>query len=83
MRARERVGGGSIRFVTDGLDAACAARVPVDLVAAAPDGVGAVAQRVLDEFVARGATVAATPEGPYCAPLAPSVPFTPTSSPRS
>jgi len=70
-RVLEKVGQDGLHFVTDGLSTDDLAVCFVNGHAAASGEVGPRVQELLDGLVKDGATVAAFPEGPYCAPVAP------------
>lgn len=65
-RALEKVGQANLHFYTPGLEAATLAELSV--VPHATSDVGGALQRAIDEAMAAGKTIAAFPEGPYCAP---------------
>ena len=58
-----------MHFVTDGLPAATLSAMSVSGLAVPPGGVGPSVQELLDRALAGGQTLAAFPEGPYCAPV--------------
>jgi nickel-dependent lactate racemase len=68
-RALEKVGQEHLHFVTSGLTDAQLSTLSVTGVRAGGEGTGRAVQALLDRLAARGKTVAALPEGPYCAPL--------------
>jgi nickel-dependent lactate racemase len=64
-----RVGGRNVHFITAGLDAALAARLPFDARVTPAADVQCIAQETLDGLLTRATAVAAIPDGPYCAPV--------------
>lgn len=67
-RALEKAGENHVRFVTGGIAPETLHRLSVNATYA-PDDPTAALQRLVDACVARGRTIAAVPEGPYCTPV--------------
>ena len=70
VKALERVGQDGLHFVTDGLSASELSRLSVNPHAVQPAEVEDTVQELVDRLVGSGASLAAFPEGPYCAPVA-------------
>ena len=68
-RALERVGEEGLHFITDGLDFPRIATLTVNGHAVEPGRVAETVQELLEQAATGGRTVAAIPEGPYCAPV--------------
>jgi nickel-dependent lactate racemase len=68
-RALERVGESNLHFVTDGLSAEQLSGLSVTGHAAPRGDVARIVRELLDRALAKGGTVAAFPEGPYCVPV--------------
>lgn len=70
-RTLERIGEEHLLFLTDGLAPEVTARLSVTPAVRDGAGLQAALQAAIDEAAATGLKIAALPEGPYCAPIAP------------
>ncbi len=68
-RTLAKLGEENLRFVTAGLDEKTLSTLSVNPFAVPRDAVQATIQKMIDEAVASGKTIAVFPEGPYCAPV--------------
>jgi len=68
-RTLAKLGEENLRFVTAGLSEEQLKKLSVNPLAVPRDAVQATIQKLIDEAVAEGKTIAVFPEGPYCAPI--------------
>lgn len=68
-RTLAKLGEENLRFVTAGLSEEQLKKLSVNPFAVPRDAVQATVQKLIDEAVADGKTIAVFPEGPYCAPI--------------